>query len=124
MSNFQPLEVVDRYRDPQPQVVENLNKFNQQVNCILLLLPVDGFWGVWGSWEACNATCGSSVRIRERNCSAPAPSNNGSDCVGNNSDTEICQVPHCPGKAEFHAIIGFCAAIKSNKMTSVSSLWL
>ena len=21
--NFQPLEVVDRYRDPQPQVVEN-----------------------------------------------------------------------------------------------------
>ena len=26
MSNFQPLEVVDRGSDPQPLVVENLNK--------------------------------------------------------------------------------------------------
>ena len=26
MNNFQPLEVVSRYRDPQPQVVENLNE--------------------------------------------------------------------------------------------------
>ena len=30
MSNFQPLEVVDRGRGTQPQVVENLNKFTQQ----------------------------------------------------------------------------------------------
>ena len=30
MSNSQPLEVVDRYRDPQPQVFENLNKLPQQ----------------------------------------------------------------------------------------------
>ena len=30
MSNFQPLEVVDRGSDPQPQVVENLNKLTEQ----------------------------------------------------------------------------------------------
>ena len=28
MSSFQPLEIVDRYRDPQPQVVENLKYIN------------------------------------------------------------------------------------------------
>ena len=30
MSNFQPLEVVDRGSDTQLQVVENLNNFTQQ----------------------------------------------------------------------------------------------
>ena len=30
MSNFQPLEVVDRSRETQPQAVENLNKITQQ----------------------------------------------------------------------------------------------
>ena len=30
MSNFQPLEVVDRGSETQPRVVENLNKFTQQ----------------------------------------------------------------------------------------------
>ena len=30
MSNFQPLEVVDRGSEIQPQVVENLNIFTQQ----------------------------------------------------------------------------------------------
>ena len=30
MSNFQPLEVVDRGSETQPQVVENSNKFTQQ----------------------------------------------------------------------------------------------
>ena len=30
MSNFQPLEVVDRGSDAQPEVVENLNKYTQQ----------------------------------------------------------------------------------------------
>ena len=30
MDNFQPLEVVDRGSETQPQVVENLNKFTQQ----------------------------------------------------------------------------------------------
>ena len=29
MSNFQPLEVVDRGSEPQPQVVEHLNKFKK-----------------------------------------------------------------------------------------------
>ena len=29
MSNFQQLEVVSRYRDPQPQVVENLYKLTR-----------------------------------------------------------------------------------------------
>ena len=30
MSNFLPLEVVDRGSETQPEVIENLNKFTQQ----------------------------------------------------------------------------------------------
>ena len=32
MSNFQPLEVVDRCSETQPQVVENLNKIMGKIN--------------------------------------------------------------------------------------------
>ena len=40
MSNFQPLEVVSRYRDPQLQVAENLNKLNWPAQvCTPALLP-------------------------------------------------------------------------------------
>ena len=31
MSNFQPLEVVDRGSETQPQVVENLNKITYRI---------------------------------------------------------------------------------------------
>ena len=36
MSNFQPVEVLDRGSETQPQVVENLNKFKRVKNIIFL----------------------------------------------------------------------------------------
>ena len=43
MSNFQPLEVVDRGSETQPQVVENLNKSIQQdkVNIVTYITGTD-----------------------------------------------------------------------------------
>ena len=37
MSNFQPLEVVDRGSETQPQVVENLNKLTWQDKGLILV---------------------------------------------------------------------------------------
>ena len=42
MSNFQPLEVVDRGSETQPQVVEKLNIFTQQAKGpIITITPHD-----------------------------------------------------------------------------------
>ena len=43
MSNFQPLEVVDRGSETQPQVVENLNKLSQQNNVKVSVTSVPDF---------------------------------------------------------------------------------
>ena len=40
MVNFQPLEVVDRDSETQPQVVENLNKLTEQDNLILASIVI------------------------------------------------------------------------------------
>ena len=38
MSNSQPLQVVDRGSETQPQVVENLNKFTYQDNGLIHII--------------------------------------------------------------------------------------
>ncbi|XP_068458060.1 properdin-like [Clinocottus analis] len=65
--------------------------------------PVDGFWSGWSSWGECSTSCipegRASIRSRRRSCSSPAPSIEppGSDCHGDDSETENCNhLPHCP----------------------------
>ena len=48
MTNFPPLEVVDRGSETQPQVVENLNKFTQQDKDLL--------WKRWNIFVQTTAT--------------------------------------------------------------------
>ena len=43
MSNFQPLEVVDRGSETQPQVVENLNKLIRQDKGYKSKLDLSGY---------------------------------------------------------------------------------
>ncbi|XP_059203327.1 properdin-like [Centropristis striata] len=64
--------------------------------------PVDGFWSGWTSWSDCSEVCQQkdnlSGRIRQRTCSNPAPSVSppGNSCHGDNTEADICDVPHCP----------------------------
>ncbi|KAL4224322.1 Scavenger receptor Cys-rich [Mactra antiquata] len=57
---------------------------------------VDGNWSVWSQWSNCGVTCGSGTRSRLRQCDNPAPSGNGSPCVGSNTDTRQCTLSPCP----------------------------
>ncbi|KAK0403268.1 hypothetical protein QR680_016824 [Steinernema hermaphroditum] len=53
---------------------------------------VDGQWSSWGAWSQCAANCGIGSRTRTRECSAPAPINNGFPCFGRSSEVEDCTV--------------------------------
>ncbi|XP_052098830.1 thrombospondin-1-like [Mytilus californianus] len=60
---------------------------------------VNGDWTDWATWGACSLTCdsGSGSQSRSRNCTNPAPANNGLDCSGDSTETQSCSstVP-CP----------------------------
>ncbi|KRY41536.1 Semaphorin-5A [Trichinella spiralis] len=57
-----------------------------------------GNWTEWSAWSSCSATCGrSSIRIRSRHCTNPAPAFNGRACLGPPQQQEQCHVvEHCP----------------------------
>ncbi|XP_053398910.1 SCO-spondin-like isoform X2 [Mercenaria mercenaria] len=52
--------------------------------------PVDGNWGAWANWEACDADCGIGKRKRLRYCNSPAPQYGGMYCAGGEVETEEC----------------------------------
>lgn len=56
---------------------------------------VDGGWGPWGEWSECSAPCNGGFRIRRRECNDPAPKNEGLDCIGCNTDFEVCNTHKC-----------------------------
>ncbi|XP_067952039.1 coadhesin-like [Watersipora subatra] len=59
--------------------------------------PINGGWTLWNEWGPCNASCGSGVWERVRECLAPKPKNKGADCVGSATDEETCYHPNpCP----------------------------
>ena len=56
-----------------------------------------GGWSGWGAWGACSETCHGGTRSRSRSCDNPQPLHGGKDCAGANTDTTLCDNPHCAG---------------------------
>ena len=63
---------------------------------IICLSVVDGYWGDWGTWSSCTATCGSADHHRSRACEFNATAPRGDDCVGQANETAACTVDSCP----------------------------
>ncbi|XP_057313086.1 SCO-spondin-like isoform X2 [Hydractinia symbiolongicarpus] len=55
----------------------------ERPSCFSSPCPVPGVWSVWGSWSACQVTCGNGIISRTRTCS-----NN--NCNGNATETAYC----------------------------------
>ena len=75
------------------------NRWCRQGQCVSFesngVDAVDGEWGAWGSLTSCLTTCGTGIRLRERECNAPAPMFGGKNCVGEKYSTTVCKGPPC-----------------------------
>ena len=58
---------------------------------------VNGGYGPWTEWTACDKTCGKGQQVRERACNKPAPSNGGKSCesIGPYNEVKECQIASC-----------------------------
>lgn len=59
-------------------------------------LTVNGGWGPWSPWDICSVTCGGGAQKRSRLCNNPTPQFGGKDCVGDVTETQICNKQDCP----------------------------
>ncbi|XP_055603585.1 semaphorin-5A [Uranotaenia lowii] len=58
--------------------------------------PCKGEWGCWSDWSSCSVSCGLGTRTRTRQCLSM--SGNvifGSDCEGQNTQYDTCEMPSC-----------------------------
>ena len=62
----------------------------------MFALTVNGGWGSWILGK-CNVTCGKGYLTRTRECNNPAPAHGGSDCVGSESEVQLCDEGCCTG---------------------------
>ncbi|OCT66417.1 hypothetical protein XELAEV_18042667mg [Xenopus laevis] len=58
--------------------------------------PINGQWGPWSLWDTCTVTCGGGMQKRERLCNNPKPQYEGKDCIGEPTDSQICNKQDCP----------------------------
>ncbi|KAJ7358857.1 hypothetical protein OS493_020694 [Desmophyllum pertusum] len=58
--------------------------------------PVNGNWGRWAEWDACDKPCGYGKRKRTRSCSDPAPKYGGKPCPGADTQNRMCNMMACP----------------------------
>merc|ERR1711892_456206 len=54
------------------------------------LALVDGIWSIWGNWATCDSSTGTKKRTRV--CNNPPPSNGGTSCIGEVTESEPCPV--------------------------------
>lgn len=52
------------------------------LSCKVPECKLDGKWGQYGSWSACEPNCQDGFRTRQRECDTPAPKGDGLKCKG------------------------------------------
>ena len=65
---------------------------------LLSSTTVDCVWHEWSPWTECSALCGGGTRTRTRGKTDAMYG--GKDCVGESSETQVCNTEDCPGIAK------------------------
>ncbi|XP_078059946.1 SCO-spondin-like [Mustelus asterias] len=69
---------------------------NAQLLCSFSACVLDGQFSDWSPWTPCSRSCGGiGHMMRSRDCSKPAPTNGGRDCVGPRIDFKFCPTAEC-----------------------------
>ncbi|KAK7448538.1 hypothetical protein BaRGS_00040086 [Batillaria attramentaria] len=89
--------------NPQPQAggQDCVGENNQTQNCGMVDCPVSGGWGEWAEWSVCSKSCRGGGRTRQRACDSPSPMHGGLECLGEQNQTEFCNVQVCPGDGDW-----------------------
>ena len=64
----------------------------------ILFALVNGGWGDWTEWGACQVSCGGADQSRARLCDSPHPKNHGDHCTVDGSksyETQRCNENPC-----------------------------
>ncbi|KAL9972544.1 hypothetical protein ACROYT_G018872 [Oculina patagonica] len=69
---------------------------HDQKPCFLKICPVDGKFGDWSSFSACNKPCGGGIRARTRQCNNPPAVFGGKPCEGPSREEQPCNTHVCP----------------------------
>ncbi|CAC5377940.1 unnamed protein product [Mytilus coruscus] len=56
---------------------------------------INGNWGSWSAYGSCSLTCGNGQYTRTRQCDNPAASGGGTDCAGDDAETNNCWTSTC-----------------------------
>ncbi|XP_052081470.1 SCO-spondin-like [Mytilus californianus] len=106
-------EILSRRRNCTNPMPQNGGKYcigneTDTASCEALGCPciVDGGWSSWSSWSACPYSCHGHVLLRERTCTNPVPTNGGTYCTGNDTDTTSCESQGCPCKGYINLDMG------------------
>ena len=51
---------------------------------------LDGDWTSWSTFTSCSTSCGEGLQTRFRSCSEPPPLYGGSDCTGEDIESQAC----------------------------------
>ncbi|XP_076845174.1 A disintegrin and metalloproteinase with thrombospondin motifs 13 isoform X2 [Brachyhypopomus gauderio] len=58
-------------------------------------MAVHGSWSSWSGFSPCSRTCGGGVTSRKRECNNPRPAFGGRECVGEDTEAELCLRQPC-----------------------------
>ena len=53
---------------------------------------------MFGDMSECSVSCGIGIAVRKRKCDNPLPQNGGKNCAGDDTQTQTCTKPKCPGR--------------------------
>ena len=58
---------------------------------------VDGAWATWSAWATCDVSCGGGKQTRSRTCTNPTPAHGGAQCLGDETESQTCNINQCKG---------------------------